>query len=1230
MGRVGQGGDPINFFTTGWDLKLRLKVLGEEVSDPVYLDIMLSGLTKAPEFKFIREMHYRDNFTSVDSIQATADRFFVDQQSRNASGPMVSGRGAAMAVASDTDGHFQRNCTAKVAAPASASSTSSVQDHQLPSGFFGALMATHAELSLAPFRSDGSSVRIVVDSGATDNYLGPGLTPGLRAHMRDVEHFRVPHTIVAAGRHVLKGVATGTIFGAVTDDNGNDQLVSFRVILVPGLGTNLFSVTLAMLNGVATLFHPDNPRLESGDVVFPMQTLGVDTTTGKCIYSIEVKLRGEPRGRTVLEDAPDALAWKVEPPTVSCARSSTFPSTPLAPLKPTALGGFKYVTKFVDQQTKWAEIVLMKDKTCSVDSLALFNKGTVVPTGERIHCLRGDPGTEFTSAEFRRYCQDIGIKLEFASPNTPQQIGANERAGRTILNVVRSLQNGTLYKALYGKDAYLGHNRVIGSRAFVHEETHTRKLEHLAWEGRLVGYSTDSKSYRIYNSETRRARVSRNFVFIETPPVAPALDEGGFDDGEFTYDNHDDMELLPLTTRLGLLVVHLREVALPRLGKKKPLKRMTVRLILLEHLAWEGRLVGYSTDSKSYRIYNSETRRARVSRNFVFIETPPVAPALDEGGFDDGEFTYDNHDDMVYRLLVLLRLVLYRGVDLRVDAVCLVVAEVLVVDLREEDLRGEASRRVEVAARQVEVFFVVDDGPRQHLLSPGRVRACSTQRPSASSVVSPTHLPRKGSSLTSLIGTAPLVSRNTRTLWRHPNRMFHERSKRQGPCGTERSETQLQSARSRVSRNIYKAVPRTAVPPGRKREKSKWVFKRKAGGSFKRRLVAQGWNQVPGLDCGSTYAPPCNSTWSLFQMDLSTAFLCADILENVLVEQPPGFEVNGKDGGDLVMQLQKSLYGLAQSPSNWFHTIDPFLVEIGFVPLQSDTCVYLYDHDDVQVFLTLYVDDLLLAGNNANVMLMIKNKLKQRSKMTDMGEVKLVLGMEIKRDRNQGTLTTSQEAYSKSILERFGMSERKPTSTPGYGSELSNKQPEDTLLGEEETRRYQGIMGCLMYIAQVLRYDIMYATGQLARPMTKPSKIHMVAAKHTLRYVAGTTDLRTRTTEKLIASVLAMKEAVFCSNMVSELGFGKEFAQVPLYCDNTATLHALGNRSFSSSTKRIALRFLYIRELVSEGRMSIHYIPTDSNIADIGTKHLNKHRLKHLLDNISSFNVNNFISDKFK
>ena len=370
------------------------------------------------------------------------------------------------------------------AAPSSISSESPAQDHRLPSGFFGAFMATPAEMSLAPFRSNGLCIRMVVDSGATNNYFDPALTPGVRAHMCDVEGFQVPYTIVAAGQHLLKGVTTGTIFGAVTDGNGNDRRVSFRVVLVPDLGTNLSSVTAAMQKGVAALSHPANPKLESGDVVIPMQTCGVDDATGTLMCSIEVKLRGGAGGQMIPGRAPDGLTLKSESAelwhrrmghinhksldvlrkepasgvdytgdlkncsTCPLGKSAQQPHPKqadynvlrpfqlvsvdiLGPFTPKSLGGFKYAVKFVDQQTTWKEVALMKDKAYSVDALAVFVKETVIPTGERIHTLRGDHGTEFTSAEFRQYCQDVGIKLEVASPKTlSRSERTSVRAGR--------------------------------------------------------------------------------------------------------------------------------------------------------------------------------------------------------------------------------------------------------------------------------------------------------------------------------------------------------------------------------------------------------------------------------------------------------------------------------------------------------------------------------------------------------------------------------------------------------------------------------------------------------------------------------------------------------------------------------------------------------------------------------------------------------------------------------
>ena len=147
-----------------------------------------------------------------------------------------------------------------------------------------------------------------------------------------------------------------------------------------------------------------------------------------------------------------------------------------------------------------------------------------------------------------------------------------------------------------------------------------------------------------------------------------------------------------------------------------------------------------------------------------------------------------------------------------------------------------------------------------------------------------------------------------------------------------------------------------------------------------------------------------------------------------------------------------------------------------FVPLKSDTYIYICRKNGVVITLTPHVDDLLLVGADIQVIESIKRKLMERFKMTDMGDVSLVLVMQVTRDRQNKTRNISQDNCTKSILEKFGMSNCKPTSTPGYGPELSTKQPEDTLLNEEETQRYQAITCSVMYIAQITRYDIIYST----------------------------------------------------------------------------------------------------------------------------------------------------------
>ena len=207
------------------------------------------------------------------------------------------------------------------------------------------------------------------------------------------------------------------------------------------------------------------------------------------------------------------------------------------------------------------------------------------------------------------------------------------------------------------------------------------------------------------------------------------------------------------------------------------------------------------------------------------------------------------------------------------------------------------------------------------------------------------------------------------------------------------------------------------------------------------------------------------------QLDTKIAFRYADIEKEVSVAQPPGYETEEKDGGPLVMRLEKSLYGLTQSPGNRFNTIDPVRKVIGFIPPTFDTCIYIYQDKAVTVIRTLYVDDVLVTGGNIEVIVKMKAQLMDRFKMTGMGNVSRILGLQVTRNRAEKTLTVNLEDYTKSVLERFGSTNYKPALTLGYGLESFTNQPEETLLNADEKQRYQAIAGTVISLASVLSYD---------------------------------------------------------------------------------------------------------------------------------------------------------------
>ena len=239
----------------------------------------------------------------------------------------------------------------------------------------------------------------------------------------------------------------------------------------------------------------------------------------------------------------------------------------------------------------------------------------------------------------------------------------------------------------------------------------------------------------------------------------------------------------------------------------------------------------------------------------------------------------------------------------------------------------------------------------------------------------------------------------------------------------------------------------------------------------------------------------------LHQLDVTTAFLNGTLEEEVFMKQPEGYETKSKE--QLVCRLKKSIYGLKQSPRCWNIALDSHLKEMGFSQSQSDPCIYYKDTGDEVFYMGVYVDDIILAGKSESKMKQVKTDLSRKFDTKDLGKLSYFLGMKIEQNELNGSVWIGQCAYTESLLNKLGMEDCKPVSTPvDISSKLAHATDEDDSIDQQ---RYQSAIGSLMYLSVSTRPDISYAVSSLARFSSKPTKEHWTALKRLLRYLKGTT-----------------------------------------------------------------------------------------------------------------------------
>ncbi|POM72955.1 Integrase catalytic core protein [Phytophthora palmivora] len=491
---------------------------------------------------------------------------------------------------------------------------------------------------------------------------------------------------------------------------------------------------------------------------------------------------------------------------------------------------------------------------------------------------------------------------------------------------------------------------------------------------------------------------------------------------------------------------------------------------------------------------------------------------------------------------------------------------------------------------------------------------------------------------------------------------------------------------SLTANKTWELVPR---PTHQRPIGCRWVFALKRNEKeevirHKARLVAKGYSQRHGIDYEETYAPVaylnsirtklakcCAEGFEIEQCDVDTAFLYGKLEEEIYMELPEGLQellalADTEGEGDVVCCLLQSLYGLKQASRVWNETIDAHLKTMAFKAADADPCVYTRGEGDSECIVCLYVDDMLIASREKDIIASVKAGIAEKFRIKDLGRARFILGIEIDYDMERKALTISQRAYTESIINRFGQENAKPSLTPLDPSvhlTKANEPQSDDDKAKMKSKPYRSLVGSLMYLACGTRPDIAVAVAKLSRYLENPGQRHWDAGIKVVHYLLKTKDVAitydgcmgaeltaysddltgNRDDRRSVSGVMLMvcgapvvwrstfqktvilssteaeymalndciKEVVWMRRLLEDIGAEKHGPMV-IYDENQGAMALAKNVGYQARTKHIDIRYHFIHEKIANGEVELTYDESKNQLADFLTKSLSTKTLRYL------------------